>query len=66
MCFIIQMKIHIKILKLIINGNGKNITRRDFYNNCNDKWNDYEICNHHFLGYIKVKNNLQISLEFGS
>ena len=55
---------NIKIL--LINGNGKNITRRDFYKNCNDKWNDYETCDHHFLEYIKVKNNLQISLEFGS
>jgi hypothetical protein len=42
-----------------------NITYRDFYQECNDKWQS-KFCNHNFLENIYVTNNIQINLEFGN
>jgi len=54
-------------ISIVINSyNGKNITYRNFYAEIEKKWDkDYEVCNHHFLEFISIKNNI-IELEFGS
>lgn len=54
--------IRVEIIPII---RDKYITYRDFYQECEAKWNQ-KMCNHRFLEVIDIKNNCQIELGFGS